>query len=1340
MLYHMKTNKFDMLFKQVECLKKVLESEGYVPRTLYKEGMNPFTQGLLPRLFKEHYQRTGDIILDSALFPSQRMVIIGNAGAGKTFIIYHAFIDAVQQFHGKPKLAPLPFLLDFDGDLASNLKIEEALNQKYDNLFMWATQNHIPGYFLFLDSLDEKVLKDSHRFAKDVENFLCNTPKLTGYVIGCRRSSWQSDWFKNLSPSPTTFQSDYLGMEEYGYILKERNKHKTFFRKCDQLGISGLLDNPFDGFHLARNFADGENLPRTRRECIEERIIDCLHGVSRDRTGEEPSIKRLRFLSMQLACIATFTKQTSWTHQEAIDSLGDSSALQTNHKIKSQELQSLFQRPLFKRQGDRFSFTHQLYREFLTAEALKALSLRKQCQLLEANILKKICTPYRGVAAQLAEVSKAFREHVMEYDPLVAFLTEAPHFTSTDEEKLLKRLLDQFVAEPRLPWWEIRPGSIKPLKLLPKHQPQNIEKFLKPYLKSPNEISRLWATACAVSWGGTPAINPILNKLAHDITEREETRVYATEAIIASKEKKDIRKLFDLLNDKNDGLRGYVLRAYRQIELPMPEKYLEKLIGGANDKHLLSSLQMEAEAFGLSLNAPGLGSAFKYVENNFDALQDLRCVVLGGLIERAVELRFHNVPPSLIVKLWTAHDTGSVHYDKHLRQLLQQEKRLFKRLWWYIMQILKSRSDIYPFEMAEYMAPYCDEAILDDVLPAQTRSFTEAQQSFILDVLHEYFNQNPNRRRLQFSKKKAPQFTQYIRLAEAFPAKPERSTVDISKSVANALDGKRDNAVNRTYKILKIIAEAHNKGSFYNATEEDVESALKNLPSKLSTKILAVFRKYINSITFSKVSHAGSKELEIPFWILKKRGVKFSPKKLSEIICTYGFFETGIEKTDPYEMLLEEIKQVNRTVWERCVLQMMNDQDYLHDIILHYLSETNEDVYVNTCGKCLSKGEFTEYQLPSLLNYWQKQKPADYCGVLRACYISLRKHLKKQKTRNVSSRWAHFRPLILLMAEDDTWAWKEFLKQLRRGGVPAYNDFYDVNISILPSNPKYLPVLSEWYALIQKNLKEECLSAKSLSTVIMSIIKNIGGEPAIKELRRLQHSKAFPNAQWLSYDILQIEDRLLIKEKELPSTGNLLDFINKSSMSLILSEADLFETVCQALEEIQKSFEKDALGIAGFWNGNNPKEEPECQNVLWPLVKQKLTNFGVVDIEEKYVGPNECDLFVMYPRPHNTPFQVAVELKVARLSYGVADLVEPIENQLWKKYLHPSGCQHGIYIVLWFKDNKRYKGPKHWRAPADLLHTLKNKSENVAVIHSIVLQPYVFDMTRKYRGLKKIIN
>ena len=100
-----------------------------------------------------------------------------------------------------------------------------------------------------------------------------------------------------------------------------------------------------------------------------------------------------------------------------------------------------------------------------------------------------------------------------------------------------------------------------------------------------------------------------------------------------------------------------------------------------------------------------------------------------------------------------------------------------------------------------------------------------------------------------------------------------------------------------------------------------------------------------------------------------------------------------------------------------------------------------------------------------------------------------------------------------------------------------------------------------------------------------------------------------------------------------------------------------------------------------------------------------------------------------YPRANEQPFRIAIELKTARKGYVPKQLIDPIETQLWEEYLQPSGCQHGIFVVLWFRDDDRYPFPRQWPTPEKLAEDVLKKCKEVEEAHQVKLASYVVDLT-----------
>jgi len=152
------------------------------------------------------------------------------------------------------------------------------------------------------------------------------------------------------------------------------------------------------------------------------------------------------------------------------------------------------------------------------------------------------------------------------------------------------------------------------------------------------------------------------------------------------------------------------------------------------------------------------------------------------------------------------------------------------------------------------------------------------------------------------------------------------------------------------------------------------------------------------------------------------------------------------------------------------------------------------------------------------------------------------------------------------------------------------------------------------------------------------------------------------------------------------------------------------------MEEIQGELARGE-GVAGYW----------------PRLRDKLANWAVTNVAERLIGPNPCDFWVEKPRMNAEPLRVIVELKTAREGYGRGQLVDPIESQLWGRYMVPSDCRHGIHVVLWFKDEARYPYPTAWDAPENLLSALQDRSRSVGQEGDVLIATYVLDLTAPSR-------
>jgi hypothetical protein len=1317
----------------------------YVPRVLVREGTDRSVASQLRSLRRLALPETERKLLEDAQVTSRpRLAIIGDPGSGKSYIVQNAFLKAAHAFLMSSD-APLPCFLDLARHLSRQYSVkemlEEALHRRYRGLFERISSEHKSGCILFLDALDERLLaeKNPFDFVNGLLAFIDDYQLiLHGVVIACRRVVWNPEWFRDPRIPWEIYHTDYLDFEDYGEILPDPATRKAFFDHADSLGISDLLRLPFIGFNLARRYDQGQSLPVSRQAWFREHIETALKSSKSDQErGQAPPTETLIFLVRQLACLATFGQVAGWTVQEAIDQLGASRVVwQERSSITHQDIQTLFERPLFTKMDGRFSFSHQLFREYLAAEALSPLPLRKQRQLLETSFPSlghRIVTPQRGVAIFLAERSSPFCEYLILSDPLVAFLTDVPSLRPETSEKLTQLVMDKAIVDHRAPWWEIPPRGERPSDFLIKHQPSDVAGFLRSYLERSDEVSLLWATACAAAWGGSISINNHLIDLAHNNELNVEIRKNAVDAVFATGDVEDIRRLYDLLHSPDDQVRGHVLYAYRVTESPAPSDYIAKLYGGAHSKSLICLLQLEVSWFGLSLDVKELGEAFEVVSACWEEVGDLLPRLLEGLFRRALQLSFDGIPPSLIVQLWVGHDTRRAYYEKELKELVSNNSQLFSRIWNYVLYELGGRESgfLYYPELARALGEVCNDQIFE-LIPADRNLLNRYQDALVSGVLGFHFQKDLSPERLQEFKERAPTFTAHFRLSRPALDAASRDQLQSRRKIAEVLNRQELKPIAKCSHLLQVVGQTlHDDDRQWVEAPEVTEFLKEDMSAPLLKRVLEVFAACVYELSYSrepadspntfKMTHP---EFAVPFWVLWSFGVKFSAGKLDEFIRCYAF--SGLHPSaepELYYPLLDKLRNLDLVRWEESIIWLIEFPHTTAYCPLEYLTARESDLYLERCRQRLLQCDFSVGDFNSLINYWIARRPSDFEPVLRACYECIDREEDRTEL------------LYVLLTDDSDWAWQALHRLIETGTPPRREPSSSHRPLRLPRNPSRLPVLADWYAHLRGSRVEhkEGWGSSDIEHLLIAMIVTMGGEEAIEQLKRLQRENAFPGAEWLSYEILRIEDQMLSMTDKVMEPARLIDFVNRDALGVVLNQRDLFEWVCQAIEDIQERLERQAAQVHGYWNRHDeewePKTEPECQNVFWPTVRDRLANLGIVGVEERSIRAHKVDLWVEKPLGGGQPACVAIELKVARKGYGYKHLVKPLETQLWRKYLEPSGCRHGIHVVLWFKDRARYPYPTSWEAPSELLEELDQLRCQIMEQHGVSLACYVIDLT-----------
>jgi hypothetical protein len=1309
---------------------RVLEYEkrlqvGYVHRRLFLEGVNPFYVAGKECVLNE---KQSDILPDIELLDQGNLLILGNAGSGKSFIMYQTFVHGAHKYL-RGESSERPILLDCHKPLGSQSSIKEIVEADYGG-FVEGVQ-----HTLLVDGVDEGRGKG---FVRDLGVFFDkHKDSISEVILTCRRTYWRNDWFSLFGfpeeENGNVFNADYLEYEVYKQLIPDDNLRKDFFHLAQERGIDELLDHPFEGFFLARRFVKGKELPDSRFKCFDLQINECLKGTELNK--REPSLPTdlMRNWASRLAATTVLSGENSWNIQQALDYLNPDGS------IDPDKIADFLDRPLFYCTNHRYTFSHQLYSEFLVAKALKDQPIRKQRMFLTSDALgiPRIIPELRGVAIFLSSFSSSFADWLGGKDTLVAYMGEPTYLSPERKEQFLGECLDFFISKRRAPWHDIPPHGGYLNSYLRNYKPRDVASFVSPYLSSDNEFSRCWGVFCVEAWGGEPSLNSTLIELSLRDSEPLALRTRAVKAIELTEDEEALRHLYPLIDCDQDQLRGKALQIYMELEKPTPSEFIPMLMVTKHQTDLPGPFELVAEKYGRSLDEKDLPDAFQIILDNFDKLFTVRVYLLKGLFDRANQLDFDDVPIELILATWTK-DWMSIS-KKDIVEYLKPRIELKQKVWQHLMNRDPKKFRQSESHISQQLSLIAGEEFLDWI-PDQDFPYTDPRYWFVAKVLSSIYNNSDTSQETKEQMQK--------RFPDHFPKQPQPtpkrepdkpSIGEITDRIKEALKEKdRYSAL----AALEALKEYHSPDFPKSQEIEDTHRIINELPVVVKLQVFEVFRKFVEEVKYVSQKSGGRgysmtyTVWSIPFWILCAEGVKIPIPKIKEFLLCYGFKDNLDEY---HKKLLDELWDLSEDSWRETVVDMIDSDIGREREVLEYLKEKGSPIYIKQCGERLRECSSSSYfPLGDCLEYWKFFKDAiprdEYREVLWVCYNRLKELTKgknefDRKDNDPYPYLSQFSPLSMLLTEDDDRAWKELEGRIQSEDVPIG----DIRSAIpgldfeAPNNPERIPVLVDWYALCRRK-ERDTLDSMSRPLRYDAIVK-VGGLPAIQRLRELQNQEVYTDARWDSYFILELEDGILSRAKPQYSADEVITMLSENKY-IVKSEVGLWEVICEALDELQRSYQQGGYSTNPYWEGYAPKLELGCHEILWPLLKEKLDRLGVSQVEERLIRPNILDFQIEKPIEGNQEnLKVCIELKIARKGYGETRLLEPIEHQLWEKYMRPEQCQHGFYIVLWFK-TEDYPYPKAFETPGDLLVALRAKCHELGNRVRNQIEPYVIDMTQ----------
>jgi len=178
---------------------------------------------------------------------------------------------------------------------------------------------------------------------------------------------------------------------------------------------------------------------------------------------------------------------------------------------------------------------------------------------------------------------------------------------------------------------------------------------------------------------------------------------------------------------------------------------------------------------------------------------------------------------------------------------------------------------------------------------------------------------------------------------------------------------------------------------------------------------------------------------------------------------------------------------------------------------------------------------------------------------------------------------------------------------------------------------------------------------------------------------------------------LKVKKRYLEKIAELNLSDEFLDIRKLLFETDIITSGSLREFISRALDlTVKKSIE--LRGIYKFLWKDSKLEEPLNEPDIQPMIKthlQPILEAKGIQISREIIAANgSLDFLCTYTR-NGSLFKVGIELKKAHHE----NLLNGLKQQL-PQYLKDEGTKHGIFLVLWFKNDNFRRPAKYESIPA----------------------------------------
>ena len=509
---------------------------------------------------------------------------------------------------------------------------------------------------------------------------------------------------------------------------------------------------------------------------------------------------------------------------------------------------------------------------------------------------------------------------------------------------------------------------------------------------------------------------------------------------------------------------------YRQIQRPSPAAYISVLLAVPRLRTASSYFEREGREFGHSVSAEEVSDALKVLATEWRALDKIAGHMLDGLLATAAKAELDDVPADLLLACLTESIPSDVFYEESVLALVRSRPNLFRKLFAEAMQELPRDVASHLWHRADLFAELGGEALLDMVPPIGT--IPRDSQQFVSRVLYFVFARAPSVERLETFKAKAPGYVQDGWIPQQRPRPSGRDILNDKETLFKAISSGKT-AIHQAGHLLKAVEQIEPQGSPPVPLVERVLSVLSRQPRYVGLRILDVFRRCVADVHYFVKWHdeeitATSNWLATPFLVLWDTGERFPIDKVGEFAVWFAHDSQNQEGRQRLDRLLAYLASVNKAAWRSCLVSIADYGYNETHYAVNVLGEARDRAYEGQCRSALQTPQHTRSYLSDLFRYWRAIRPADYGGVLRQCYdvLSAAPDASIAHGQHYNAR---FSALLLLMAENDGWAWAECQRfsgaDSFRANLPVEHLQWFSAVSVR----EHLPLLAEVYGWLLAN-------------------------------------------------------------------------------------------------------------------------------------------------------------------------------------------------------------------------------------------------------------------------------